>query len=161
MKTNPYDALPAVPTFTLTSADVIDGTLSKDPASPQLTWSGAPAGTKSFAITMYDPDAPVPSGIWHWAVFGIPASVTSVATNASSAGLPASAVQLPNDMRTPSYTAAAPPKGHGPHRYFLVVHALDVDTLPVPNDGTPAYLSFAMLGHTLGRATLVATCETK
>ncbi|PZR11166.1 MAG: YbhB/YbcL family Raf kinase inhibitor-like protein [Archangium gephyra] len=163
MKNNPYDALPSVPTFTLTSTDVRDATLSDDQraVSPQLSWTGAPSGTKSFAITMYDADAPVPSGIWHWAVFGIPANVTSLPSNASATSMPEGAVQLPNDMRLASYLGAAPPKGHGPHRYYLVVHALDVETLPVRKDGTPAHLSFAMLGHTLGRATLVATCETK
>ena len=173
-KPNPYEALPAVPTFTLTSNDVDDGQVlpldqrsagvgGKD-ISPQLSWSGAPAGTKSYAVTMYDPDAPTPSGFWHWAVFGIPPSVTSLPRNAGAMGdatLPKGAVQLPNDARMAGYIGAAPPKDHGQHRYFIVVHALDVGTLPVPHDGTPAYLSFNMHGHTLARATIVATAETR
>lgn len=172
-KRNPYATLPAVPTFTLSSSDVRDGeplALAQRSSgaggrdtSPQLTWSGAPAGTKSYAVTVYDPDAPTPSGFWHWAVTGIPASVTALPSNAGSAGgaaLPKEASQIPNDARAPAYIGAAPPKGHGEHRYFIVVHALDVETLPVPDQATPAFLSFVMLEHTLARATLVATSET-
>jgi Raf kinase inhibitor-like YbhB/YbcL family protein len=113
---------------------------------------------------MFDPDAPTPSGFWHWVVVGIPANVTSLPRNAGTlegAALPRGAAQLPNDVRTAGYIGAAPPKDHGAHRYFIVVHALDVETLPVPADGTPAYLSFVMLEHTLARATLVATAETR
>jgi Raf kinase inhibitor-like YbhB/YbcL family protein len=167
---NPYALLPAVPTFTLASSDLEDGgALPLDhrsasaggrDVSPQLRWSGAPAGTRSYAVTMYDADAPTPSGFWHWAVIGIPARVTSLPRNAGApdgATLPEGAVQLPNDARVASYLGAAPPPGDPPHRYFIVVHALDVDTLPVPADGTPAYLSFVMLGHTLARATVLAT----
>ncbi len=170
----PYESLPSVPTFTLNSSDVRDGEAfpsdqrgagagGKD-ISPQLSWSGAPTGTKSFAVTMFDPDAPTPSGFWHWVVVGIPANVTSLPRNAGTlegAALPRGAAQLPNDVRTAGYIGAAPPKDHGAHRYFIVVHALDVETLPVPADGTPAYLSFVMLEHTLARATLVATAETR
>ena len=172
-KPAPYASLPSVPAFALTSNDVKNGeTFHPDQRagaaggsdiSPQLSWSGAPAKTKSYTITIFDPDAPTPSGFWHWAVTGIPATVTSLPRNAGAsdgAQLPQTAVQLPNDARLKSYIGAAPPKGHGAHRYFIVVHALDVETLPVPNDGTPAYLSFVMLQHTLARATLVATAET-
>jgi Raf kinase inhibitor-like YbhB/YbcL family protein len=171
---NPYASLPAVPTFTLTSSDVKDGGpvpsdqrsagAGGQDISPQLSWHGAPAGTKSYAVTMYDADAPTPSGFWHWALVGIPASVTSLPRDAGKAdgeALPKGAGHMPNDARVASYIGAAPPKDDGPHRYFIVVHALDVETLPVPNDGTPAYLSFVMLGHTLGRAMLVATAETR
>ncbi|MDC0710302.1 YbhB/YbcL family Raf kinase inhibitor-like protein [Stigmatella sp. ncwal1] len=131
--------------------------------SPQLEWSGAPAGTKGYAVTVYDADAPTPRGFWHWAVFYIPASVTSLPRGAGTvdgALLPKDAVQLPNDARVAGYVRATPPKGDGPHRYFIVVRALDVDTLAVPKDGTSAHISFVMLGHTLARATLVATSET-
>lgn len=172
MKPDPFEKLPAVPTFTLTSDDVKHGAALHDDqrssntstgVSPQLSWRGAPEATKSYAVVIYDPDAPTPSGFWHWAVAGIPASVTSLPRNAGAldgASLPSGAVQLPNDARIAGYLGAAPPSGHGPHRYFIVVHALDVDTLPVPKDGTRAYLSFTMLGHTLARATLIATAET-
>jgi Raf kinase inhibitor-like YbhB/YbcL family protein len=163
-----------VPTFTLTSTDVKNGEPLSPPqlsaavggkdVSPQLSWSGAPVTTKSYVVTMFDADAPTPSGFWHWAVVGIPASTTSLPHNAGTTdggALPNGALHLPNDARATSYLGAAPPKDHGPHRYFIVVHALDVEKLPVPNDGTPAYLSFVLLGHTLARAVLVATAETR
>jgi Raf kinase inhibitor-like YbhB/YbcL family protein len=169
---NPYVALPAVPTFDLSSNDLPKGQVfareqrsasaGGSDCSPALSWRGAPSGTKSYAVTMYDADAPTPSGFWHWALFGIPAGMTSLAKGAGTAdgsALPRGAVQIPNDARIAGYLGAAPPTGDAPHRYFIVVHALDIETLPVPADATPAYLSFAMLGHTLARATLVATAE--
>ncbi|TLG01879.1 YbhB/YbcL family Raf kinase inhibitor-like protein [Nocardia cyriacigeorgica] len=173
MSYNPYDALPQVPSFTVTSDDVADGQRfgndqvsgvfgagGKD-VSPQLSWSGFPAETKSFAVTIFDPDAPTASGFWHWAVANIPASVTSLPAGAGSqAGeLPDGAVQLRNDGGFTGYVGAAPPPGHGPHRYFIVVHAVDVDSLDIPADATPAFLGFNLFSHTLARATLVATYE--
>jgi Raf kinase inhibitor-like YbhB/YbcL family protein len=112
---------------------------------------------------MYDPDAPTGSGFWHWAVANIPATVGGLPEGAgddTGSGLPAGAFQLPNDARAARFVGAAPPAGHGPHRYVIVVHALDVEAVPVPADGTPAYLGFSMFGHTLGRAVLTATAET-
>nr|WP_042191937.1 YbhB/YbcL family Raf kinase inhibitor-like protein [Kibdelosporangium sp. MJ126-NF4]CEL20384.1 Phospholipid-binding protein [Kibdelosporangium sp. MJ126-NF4]CTQ97609.1 Phospholipid-binding protein [Kibdelosporangium sp. MJ126-NF4] len=166
---DPYARLPEVPGFTVTSTSVQDGQplpvaqLSGVDASPQLSWSGAPLGTKSFAVTVYDPDAPTMSGFWHWAVVNIPATVTSLPEGAgddTGSGLPESAVQLPNDARLSRFVGAAPPAGHGPHRYFITVHALDVEDIGVPADGTPALLGFTMASHILGRATLVGTAET-
>ncbi len=165
MKPNPYESLPVVPSFTLSSADVRNGEAlateqRSDNISPQLNWSGFPSSTKSFAVTMFDADAPTPSGFWHWAVFNIPATVSALPKNAgapSSSSLPPGAVQLPNDARLAQYLGAAPPKGTGTHRYFIVVHALDIDSLPLPADATPAYLSFVLMEHTLGRGTLMAT----
>ncbi|GAA1967974.1 YbhB/YbcL family Raf kinase inhibitor-like protein [Amycolatopsis minnesotensis] len=166
---DPFARLPEVPAFTLTSTGVRDGRalpaaqLSGGDASPQLSWSGAPAGTKSYAVTVYDPDAPTMSGFWHWAVANIPATVTSLPEGAgddTGSGLPEPAFQLPNDARATRFAGAAPPAGHGPHRYFITVHALDVEDIAVPAGSTPAFLGFAMASHTLGRATLVGTAET-
>jgi Raf kinase inhibitor-like YbhB/YbcL family protein len=130
--------------------------------SPQLAWSGAPKGTKGFALMMYDPDAPTMSGFWHWAVVNLPASVTSLPEGAGDdrgSGLPPGAFQLRNDGGTARFVGAAPPKGHGPHRYYLVVHALDVADLGVKPEATPAYLGFNIFFHSLGRAHLVCTAE--
>ncbi|MET9261880.1 YbhB/YbcL family Raf kinase inhibitor-like protein [Amycolatopsis sp. NPDC004079] len=173
---NPYDYLPSVPSFTLRSTDIADGETLAQPhlsgifgaggedRSPQLAWEGFPEGTRSFAVTVYDPDAPTASGFWHWAVFNIPASVTSLeggAGDAAGSGLPSGAVTLKGDGGVKQYLGAAPPPGHGPHRYFFVVHALDVETLEIPEDATPAFLGFNLFGHTLGRATLVPVYENK
>ena len=171
---SPYDLLPQVPGFQLTSADVTDGAPLEKPQvsgvmgaggedrSPQLSLSGFPEETKSFAVTVFDPDAPTQSGFWHWAVANIPASVTELpggAGDQDGSGLPEGAVQLRNDAGFPGFVGAAPPAGHGPHRYFVTVHAVDVDRLDVPPDASPAVLGFNLFGHTLGRATLVATYE--
>lgn len=172
---SPYDALPKVPSFTLTSADIRDGEAlpiaqrsalfdaGGSDTSPELTWSGFPAETKSFAVTMYDPDAPTASGFWHWAVYNVPASVTSLARDAGSEdgkNLPAGAIALCNELRQKRYCGAAPPKGHGKHRYYFVVHALSVEKLDLPADATPAVLGFNMFGCTLARAILQAWSET-
>ncbi|MBW0114625.1 YbhB/YbcL family Raf kinase inhibitor-like protein [Pseudonocardia abyssalis] len=172
---DPYTFLPEVPTFTVTSTDVEDGKTLPAPhasgafgvpggedRSPQLSWSGAPEGTKSFAVTVYDPDAPTASGFWHWAAFNLPASVTSLDADAGAQGganLPSGAVQLKNDGGFAGYIGAAPPAGHGPHRYFVVVHAVDVEELEVPEDATPAFLGFNLFSHTLGRATITPVFE--
>jgi Raf kinase inhibitor-like YbhB/YbcL family protein len=171
---NPYDFLPEVPGFTVTSTDVGDGELLPMPhvsgvmgaggedRSPQLSWSGFPGGTRSFAVTVYDPDAPTASGFWHWAVANIPASVTELPSGAGdkdSPSLPEGAVQLRNDGGFAGFVGAAPPAGHGPHRYFVVVHAVDTERLDVDPDASPAVLGFNLFFHTLARATLVATYE--
>ncbi|GAA4734154.1 YbhB/YbcL family Raf kinase inhibitor-like protein [Modestobacter marinus] len=169
---DPYEFLPPVPAFQVTSADLTDGEPMPQPhvsgkmgvpggedRSPQLSWSGFPAETRGFAVTVYDPDAPTASGFWHWAVAGLPASVTELPSGAADGGLPDGAVQLRNDAGFAGYVGAAPPAGHGRHRYFVVVHALDTDDLGVPAEATPAYLGFNLFSHTLARATLVATFE--
>jgi len=172
---NPYNGLPPVPSFTVTSQDVKDGEAlpleqmsgafgvpgGKD-QSPQLSWTGVPSGTKSFVVTMYDPDAPTPSGFWHWVLVDVPASTTQLPTGAGSPDgklLPSGAWQLPNDARAPQFIGAAPPAGTGKHRYFLVVQALDIPEVKVPKDSTPAFLSFNLLGHILGRAVIVPYAE--
>lgn len=169
---DPYADLPQLPDFQLTSESFTDGeALPAAQASgvmgaggadesPQLSWSGFPAGTKSFAVTVFDPDAPTASGFWHWAVFNLPASVTSLPAGAgtpSSEALPAGAVTLKNDAGMPGYVGAAPPAGHGPHRYMAVVHALDVETLDVPADGSCAYLGFNIFSHGIARARITGT----
>ncbi|WP_405138307.1 YbhB/YbcL family Raf kinase inhibitor-like protein [Nocardia sp. NBC_01388] len=171
---NPFAGLPEAAAFTVTSTTVSDGAAwppaqwssgtpgGKD-VSPQLNWSGAPAGTKSYAVTVYDPDAPTGSGFWHWAVANIPATTTTLPEGIgddTGSGLPVGSFQLPNDARLPRYIGAAPPAGHGEHRYFVTVHALDVDDIGIASDSTPALLGFTIAGHILGRATLVATAET-
>ncbi|WP_019925988.1 YbhB/YbcL family Raf kinase inhibitor-like protein [Nocardia sp. BMG111209] len=171
---NPYAALPQVPTFTVTSTDVADGApfaiaqASKafgvpggQDVSPQLSWSGFPSETKSFVVTVYDPDAPTASGFWHWAVLDIPVATTVLDSGAGSAGgtLPAGAVTLRNDAGFPGFVGAAPPAGHGYHRYFVTVHAVDVDTLELGADTSAAVLGFNLFFHTLARAQFVATFE--
>jgi Raf kinase inhibitor-like YbhB/YbcL family protein len=172
---DPYEHLPQVPSFTVTSTDVADGAPlptaqmsgifgvpGGTDTSPQLSWSGFPTEAKSFAVTMFDPDAPVPSGFWHWAVHDIPATTTSLPTGAGSAdgaGLPAGAIQLANDGGGAQFLGAAPPEGHGPHRYFIVVHALDVESLGAAPGTSPAVQGFMMFGHVLARATIVPTAE--
>ena len=169
---NPYDFLPPVPSFEVTSTDIKDderlpgphasgkmGVPGGEDRSPQLSWSGFPTETQGFAVTVYDPDAPTGSGFWHWAVSGIPASVTELPTGAADGALPEGAVQLRNDAGFPGFVGAAPPAGHGTHHYDVVVHALDTDDLGVPAEATPAYLGFNLFSHTLARATIVATYD--
>jgi len=173
---DPFARLPEAATFTVTSTTVTDGgplapaqhsgifgVPGGADVSPQLSWAGGPEGTRSYAVTVYDPDAPTGSGFWHWAVANIPATTTSLPEGAgddSGSLLPEGAFQLPNDARLARFIGAAPPAGHGMHRYFVTVHALDTEDIGVPVDATPANLGFVMSGHILGRATLIATSET-
>ena len=169
---DPYQFLPDVAEFTLTSTDIADGEplasahvsgvmgAGGADVSPQLSWSGFPPETKSFAVTVYDPVAPTACGFWHWAVANIPVTVTELPTNAGAgteAGLPEEAVTLRNDAGMRAYLGAAPPAGHGPHRYYTVVHAVDVEKLDVNEDSSPAVLGFNLFSHTLARARLVPT----
>jgi Raf kinase inhibitor-like YbhB/YbcL family protein len=160
---------PEVPSFELTSRDVADAqTLSNDQVadimgyagmnkSPQLSWHGFPDETQGFAVTIHDPDAPTGSGFWHWIVLDLAKGVTELPTGAGSSGggLPEGAMQLRNDAGTIGYVGAAPPPGDAPHRYVVVVHALDIANLEVPHDAAPAIAGFNLRFHTIARAQLV------
>ena len=160
------------PRMTLTSADFEEGqALPKEcwsagmggaDRSPQLSWSGAPEGTRSFAVSCFDPDAPTGSGYWHWAVYDIDASTTELPAGAgdgAAGSLPSGAVTLPNEARNERYNGAAPPETTGVHRYFFVVDALDVSHLDIPPGSTPAVLGFNRHFHSLGRGILTGTAS--
>lgn len=130
--------------------------------SPELNWSGAPAGTKSFAVSCYDPDAPTGSGFWHWVVVNIPPTVTSLATGAgASAGdkLPAGALQIRTDFGAPGYGGPCPPAGDHPHRYIFTVFAVGAESLPLTPDSTAAVAGFMLNSAAIERSTLMGLCR--
>jgi Raf kinase inhibitor-like YbhB/YbcL family protein len=150
-------------TFTLTSTDITDGGVlpdaqvqAKGNSSPHLKWSGAPEGTRSFAITCYDPDAPTGSGFWHWTVANIPADVSEIPAGGP---VPSGAVEGRTDFGEPGFGGAAPPPGHGPHRYIFTVFAVDTDRLDVTPDNSGAVFGFNLHFHTLAKASITATYE--
>ena len=129
-----------------------------DNVSPTLKWKGAPKGTKSFAVTVYDPDAPTGSGWWHWVIFNIPADVTSLPKNAGdpSANLaPAGSVQGRTDFGTPGYGGPCPPQGDKPHHYHFTVYALDVDKIDADQNASAAYIGYNIHFHTLAKGQLL------
>jgi len=156
-------------TFTLSSSD-LGGEVTKkqefnsfgcsgDNQSPQLGWKNAPEGTKSFAITMYDPDAPTGSGFWHWIVFDIPANVNELVTNAGNIKLnlmPKGAIQSATDYGAKGYGGPCPPEGHGFHQYIITVYALKTDHLGLDENATPAIVGFNLWANTLAKASIVA-----
>jgi Raf kinase inhibitor-like YbhB/YbcL family protein len=174
MPADPYDALPKLPSFSLTSSTITDGQPLATPqvsgimgaggadVSPQLSWSGFPAETRSFAVTVYDPDAPTLSGFWHWAVANLPADVTELPEDAGDgSSLPGGGLTLPNDAGQRRFIGAAPPPGHGPHRYYVAVHAVGVEKLDLPEGASPAFLGFNLFQHAIARTYIHATYEQK
>lgn len=127
--------------------------------SPQLSWSNAPEGTKSFAITMYDPDAPTGSGWWHWVVFDIPADINQLHTNAGdlkSSLMPEKAIQSMTNYGQAGYGGPCPPEGHGIHTYIITVHALKVDSLGLQQETNPAIVGYYIWNNTIAKASLVS-----
>ncbi len=125
--------------------------------SPALRWSGEPAGTKGFAITMFDPDAPTGSGWWHWVVFDLPAPVHELPAGAGDPGsgsMPAGAVQSRTDFGKPGYGGPCPPKGHGVHHYQLTLYALDTPRLPLDEHAPAAMVAYYLNQHVLAKASL-------
>ena len=148
------------PGSTLSEAQVFNGFgCTGKNVSPTLKWSGAPAGTKSYALTVYDPDAPTGSGWWHWVVYNIPASANELAEGAGTAdgkALPAGSAQGNTDFGAPGFGGACPPKGDKPHRYIFTVYALKTDKLDIPAGGTAALVGFMINANKLGSATFTA-----
>jgi Raf kinase inhibitor-like YbhB/YbcL family protein len=157
--------------FVLTSADLTPGTpvgerhvfngfgCSGQNVSPALAWRGAPEGTRSYAVTVYDPDAPTGSGWWHWVVYNIPASATALPSGAgagATAGLPAGAAQGTTDFGTAGYGGPCPPAGDAPHRYVFTVHALKVARLDLPANATAAFVGFNLNANRLASASFTA-----
>ena len=157
--------------FQLTSPDIKAGAMipksfefdgfgcSGENKSPALKWSGAPKGTKSFAVTVYDPDAPSGSGWWHWMVINIPADVTELKPDAGAVGganLPKGASHARIDYGVAGWGGVCPPQGDKPHRYIFTVHALKVEKLDVPADATAALTGFMINGNSLGNASFTA-----
>lgn len=154
-------ASPTIPPgSTLTDAQVANtfGCSGKN-ISPALKWSGAPAGTKSFAFTLYDPDAPTGSGWWHWVVYDIPATATGIPEGAGTtdgARLPAGSKQGRTDFGTPGFGGACPPPGDKPHRYVFTVYALKIAKIEAPVDASPAMIGAMIHSSQLGSATFTA-----
>ena len=127
--------------------------------SPQLNWENAPAGTRSFAVTIYDKDAPTGSGFWHWIVFNIPASTNELkqgAGNISKNLLPNSAVQSVTDFGGPGYGGPCPPEGDKPHEYLVTVYALKAENLGIDGKASPGLVGFYLNANTLAKASIVA-----
>lgn len=123
-----------------------------DNISPALRWNDAPNGTKSFALTMYDPDAPSGSGWWHWVVVNIPVDVTRIAEGRTPRG----ALETRTDFGTPGYGGPCPPEGAPAHRYIFTIHALDTENLELSADASGAMAGFMINQHSLGKAVFEA-----
>jgi Raf kinase inhibitor-like YbhB/YbcL family protein len=157
--------------FTLTSASlsgqitdrqVFNGFgCSGENISPQLAWKNAPAATKSFAVTVYDPDAPTGAGWWHWLVFDIAESVRSLPENAGNMALESpltspATIQSTTSFGTPGFGGACPPEGDAAHRYVFTVYALGIESLGLKGDATPALVGYYLQANALARASIMA-----
>lgn len=160
--------------FSLTSPQVSAGKMlsmeqvlngfgcSGENISPELIWTGEPEGTKSFAVTVYDPDAPTGSGWWHWVLFNIPASVHSLAKNSGNAQaglLPVGTIQSRTDFGKTGYGGACPPEKDAAHHYEFTVWALDVDSLGLDENASGAMVGFFLQHHQLDHAVLTAVFD--
>ena len=126
--------------------------------SPHLAWSGAPTGTKSFAVTCFDPDAPTGSGFWHWLVVNVPPEVNELALDAGNPKvrkLPKEALQTRTDFGAPGYGGPCPPPGDHPHRYLFTVFAVGADSLSVTADTSAATIGFELNFNTLAKAAIM------
>jgi Raf kinase inhibitor-like YbhB/YbcL family protein len=166
---DPYSLLPQVPALEVSSTSfqhdsrlpeghVFNGWgFAGANISPQLSWSGPPWETNGFAVTCFDPDAPTPSGFWHWVLVGIPGDVTSLDAGAGTADeAPKGAFHVANDFGGKKYDGAAPPAGDQNHRYLFAVHALDTDDLGLDDTASAAVTAFTIGGHTLARGVISA-----
>ncbi len=152
--------------FYLSSTDV-QGQISNDQVfnsfgctgkniSPQLHWRNAPKGTKSFAITAYDPDAPTGSGWWHWLVFNIDKSVDTIKTGVSTKAMPANAVESITSYGSKGFGGACPPAGDKPHRYIFTVYALDIEKIDQSSEARPELIGFFLNSHAIAKASIMA-----
>ncbi|HZR47239.1 MAG TPA: kinase inhibitor [Candidatus Manganitrophaceae bacterium] len=164
-----FSSLVSAAEFRLFSNDIKEGHIDEpqvlntfgckgENISPRLAWEGAPPGTKSFVVTMYDPDAPTGSGWWHWVVVDIPASAKELPRGSGSgkAELPKGALQTRTDFGKPGYGGPCPPPGN-PHHYIFTIHALKVDRLEVDPEASAAMVGFMTNSNSLGKATFTAT----
>ncbi|HVO87273.1 MAG TPA: YbhB/YbcL family Raf kinase inhibitor-like protein [Casimicrobiaceae bacterium] len=147
------------PNATITEQHVYKGFgCSGANVSPSLQWKDAPAGTKSFAVTVYDPDAPTGSGWWHWVVFNLPPTTTSLPLGAGDPAankMPPGAVQSRTDYGAPGYGGPCPPPGDKAHRYIFTVYALKVDKLDLDANASPAMVGFMINANKLGKAQFI------
>lgn len=155
-------------TFTLKSKDVGGQSTKKqefngfgcsgENVSPQLSWENAPKGTKSFAITMYDPDAPTGSGFWHWVVFDIPSNINELVSNAGNMSLnltPKNVIQSKTSYNINGYGGPCPPEGHGIHAYIITIHALKTDKLGLTENTNPEIVGYYLWQNTIEKASIV------
>lgn len=155
--------------FTLTSPDISGQLTDKqvyqgfgctgENISPALVWENAPEGTKSFAVTAYDPDAPTGSGWWHWVIFDIPKNVTSLKENAGNITLdiaPKGSIQSTTSYGAPGFGGACPPPGDRPHQYIFTIYALKVDKLGLDKNATPSLVGFMLGQNMLAKSSVVA-----